>query len=458
MVYHKRKAIAHLEKSLQINPEYLPSLFLLCESYFEQNENELAIECLDRIKNIDPENPKYLFFSSKVALKNGDLTLAKELTDRCFSNKYFDLDILKLGLRIAKTLKSNKDKIFVLENWILHHDASVNEYLELAKSLDQPCHYEKACYYFQVAQELDPANIQVLIESARFHLVAKQELSDGTVVSKKNHEQAKTILNKALTIDKDSLEAISMLGDISFNENKFSEAKTYFNQCYKANFKKDFYLLKLGKIAEETSQSDLQEKLLIEATSFGDLNFRAYAEILKLKLTKSKYTDGLSAGLRAIKHYRRKLRSLRKEINNFLKFNLFVESKDLAKELKLVTKELASVYYQFSTLHDLKIRSEKYLDQALQLNPHHAEANFQKALILKSKGSQKCIDHLKVCIDNSWYHWKARWEYICLNGEKMPNDELISYLKIICEANPSHQKAKLKLKTLNSTDFQNEKG
>ena len=42
--------------------------------------------------------------------------------------------------------------------------------------------------------------------------------------------------------------------------------------------------------------------------------------------------------------------------------------------------------------------------------------------------------------------------------KKMPNDELISYLKIICEANPSHQKAKLKLKTLNSTDFQNEKG
>ena len=48
---------------------YLPSLFLLCESYFEQNENELAIECLDRIKNIDPENPKYLFFSLKLLLK-----------------------------------------------------------------------------------------------------------------------------------------------------------------------------------------------------------------------------------------------------------------------------------------------------------------------------------------------------------------------------------------------------
>ena len=307
------------------------------------------VECLDRIKNIDPENPKYLFFSSKVALKNGDLLLAKELTDRCFSNKSFDLDILKLGLHIAKTLKSNKDKIFVLETWILHHDASVDEYLELAKSLDQPNHYEKACYYFQVAHELAPTNIQVLIESARFHLTAKQELSDGTVVSKKNHEHAKTILNKALTIDKDSLDAISMLENLNFNENKFSEAKTYFNQCYKANFKKDFYLLKLAKIAEESSQSNLQEKLLIEATSFGDLTSLAYAEILKLKLRKSKYKDALSAGLWAIKHYRRRIRSIRKEINNFLEFNLFIESKDLAKELKLVAKELADILSIFYT-------------------------------------------------------------------------------------------------------------
>ena len=108
-----------------------------------------------------------------------------------------------------------------------------------------------------------------------------------------------------------------MLGDISFNENKFSEAKTYFNQCYKANFKKDFYLLKLAKIAEESSQSNLQEKLLIEATSFGNLTSLAYAEILKLKLRKSKYKDALSAGLGQSNIIEEELRSLEKRLITF---------------------------------------------------------------------------------------------------------------------------------------------
>ena len=35
------------------------------------------VEYLDRIKDIEPENPKYLYLSSKLALKNGDLNKAK---------------------------------------------------------------------------------------------------------------------------------------------------------------------------------------------------------------------------------------------------------------------------------------------------------------------------------------------------------------------------------------------
>ena len=43
------------------------------------NENKSAIQYLDRIKDIEPENPKYLYLSSKLALKNGDLNKAKRI-------------------------------------------------------------------------------------------------------------------------------------------------------------------------------------------------------------------------------------------------------------------------------------------------------------------------------------------------------------------------------------------
>ena len=58
----------------------------------------------------------------------------------------------------------------------------------------------------------------------------------------------------------------------SFNENKFSECKKTIIVCYKANFKRNRYLLKLAKIAEESSQFNLQEKLLLEASYYEDLN------------------------------------------------------------------------------------------------------------------------------------------------------------------------------------------
>ena len=176
MFDQRRKAIAHLEESLKINPKYLPALFLLCESKIENDDNKSAKQYLDRIKDIEPENPKYLYLSSKLAHKNGDLNKAKRILDRSLANKNYDKDTLSLGLEIAKNLKSNKDKILILENWLLHHNASVDQYLELAKSLDQPNHYEKACYYFKIC----PVTYSIIFFCTRIFFFLKFDVAKHT--------------------------------------------------------------------------------------------------------------------------------------------------------------------------------------------------------------------------------------------------------------------------------------
>ena len=452
MVHHKRNPIAHLEKSLEINPTYLPALFLLCEHYLQSNEDELANVYLEKIKEIEPENPKYLFLSAKLALKKGDLAKAKEYIDHCLLNKHFDKEVLVLGLQIANTLKINKDKIYILENWLLHHEASAEKYLELAKSLDQPNHYEKASYYFQVAQELAPDNIDILIEHARFHCSAKGELSDGTVVAKRDLNKSKEILNEILSIHEDSKSAVCLLGEIYFDEGEFTDAKKLFHQCYKNNFKKDSYLLKLAKIAEKNSEFELQEKLLWEATTYKNLRPEAFAELLNSKFSQGNLSESFSIGLKTIKYYRRKIRFTKNEINKYLKLNLFIESKDLTRELNVLRSKLARVYYILSETQKSETRQNKYLDESLTYDSSNSDANYKKALLLKENASSKCLDHLKACIDKAWYHWQARWEYICLNQKKMSQDEIISFLKIILEVNPSHKEAKLKLNTLISTN------
>ena len=90
-----------------------------------------------------------------------------------------------------------------------------------------------------------------------------------------------------------------MLGDINFQENKYSEAKKYYRYVTKQTFKRNRYLLKLAKIAEESSQFNLQEKLLLEASYYEDLAPLAFDELFKIKLNQSKFADALSAWIKS---------------------------------------------------------------------------------------------------------------------------------------------------------------
>jgi tetratricopeptide (TPR) repeat protein len=147
-------AIKHLKLSLEIDSEYVPSLFLLAKIYINNEQYELAKSNLDKIEQIDCENNELLFLNSKLAFKKKDYKRAKEFIDSCFSKKHFTKEALQLALDLATIQKSNNDKVMILENWILHHNPGYEKYLELAKSLDQPNQYEQAKYYFEVARDL----------------------------------------------------------------------------------------------------------------------------------------------------------------------------------------------------------------------------------------------------------------------------------------------------------------
>ena len=225
-------AIKHLNLSLEIDSEYVPSLFLLAKIYINNEQYELAKSNLDKIQQIDCENNELLFLNSKLAFKKRDYKRAKEYIDSCFSKKHFTKETLQLALDLATIQKSNNDKVMILENWILHHNPGYEKYLELAMSLDQPNQYEQAQYYFEVARDLKPKDVNTLVEFARFLYFAKKECKDGSIISKADLAKAKDILLEVLSIKKDMSEALCLLGEIHFHEGDFTTSKEYFNACY----------------------------------------------------------------------------------------------------------------------------------------------------------------------------------------------------------------------------------
>ena len=56
-----KRAIDHLNQSLKVNSEYLPSLFLLTEFYIDSGKFELAELNLERIETIDTKMKNFGF-------------------------------------------------------------------------------------------------------------------------------------------------------------------------------------------------------------------------------------------------------------------------------------------------------------------------------------------------------------------------------------------------------------
>ena len=445
-------AIKHLNLSLKIDPAYIPSLFLLAKIYIENEQFELAKSNLERIEEIDSENSELLFLNSKLAFKKKDYKKAKEFIDSCFSKKQFSKETLQLALDLATIQKNNKDKVMILENWVLHHDPGYEKYLELAKSLDQPNQYEQAKYYFEVAKDLKPQDIHTLVEFARFLYFAKKESKDGSIISKADSAKAKKILLEVLTIKKDMNEALCLLGEIHYHEGNFKKSNEYLKACYEKNYNKSSCLLKLAEIAKISSQPKSQEKFLLEATLESEIRPKALAELFKLKLQNNDKKEALSIGFNAIKSLRRLIRNQRKELDHQLKANNFTASKRITIGIRSSYEMLSDVYFQSSVLMQSRQSKIQCIDLSLDFNPLNVNANFQKGILVKKDNSTESITYFKTCIENDWSHWHARWEYVKTLKKEMSEEELISHLNTILECNPNHDEAKSYLGRLASSN------
>lgn len=451
MTQINNEAIKHLNVSLKIDPAYIPSLLLLAKIYIKEEQFELAKSNLERIEEIDSENTELLFLNSKLAFKKKDFKRAKEFIDSCFSKKQFSKETLQLALDLATIQKNNKDKVMILENWVLHHDPGYEKYLELAKSLDQPNQYEQAKYYFEVATDLKPQDVNTLVEFARFLYSAKKESKDGSIISKADSAKAKNILLEVLTIKKDMNEALCLLGEIHYHDGNFKKSKEYLKACYEKNYNKSSYLLKLAEIAKISSQPKSQEKFLLEATLESEIRPKALAKLFKLKLQNNDKKEALSIGFNAIKSLRRLIRNQRKELDHQLKANNFTESKRITVGIRSSYEMLSDVYFQSSELMQSRQSKIQCIDLSLDFNPLNVSANFQKGILVKKDNSTESITYFKTCIENDWSHWHARWEYVKTLKKEMSEEELISHLNTILECNPNHDEAKSYLGRLASS-------
>ena len=279
-------AIIEFKCAMKIDPDDYQVKLKLAESYFHAGKPDNAERELDQVIKKRPDISQAHFLLSSVYLARQDNSNA--------------LKEAKLALELNKKNERNKEQNQNRnEGQNNKLDNKQNEETRLQKSkihnllaliYMQMKEYHLAKLHFDNALELDPANIEIIINQGclymdmKNYVDAKEKFEKARDLSPhdpkpymalgkyyyslKEYEKAEPLYKKLLDIDPASFEAMTVLGDIFNRQNKFDEAikqgsliiKKYQKQPYGYHIRGEAYYAK-GQYKEAVT--DLQKAATI---------------------------------------------------------------------------------------------------------------------------------------------------------------------------------------------------
>lgn len=231
----------------QMNSDDPDKLFEIAMDYYDLDDYEEAIDYLDSVLNIEPENHEALFYKSLSLSYLDDNEQAIEVMDEAIKycgdndaywmNKgvfLFEMDEYDEALKcFDKSSQLNPDNI----------DPIVNKAL-LYCYIDE---HEEGFKYFDKALEMDPDDISIYLHMAEVYL----ELED--------YEKVEEQFNKAEKIDNKNLDMISGKIILYSSTGELEKALKYCDKALKIDFSEQFILPKYMILMELEDDEKIME-------------------------------------------------------------------------------------------------------------------------------------------------------------------------------------------------------
>jgi len=162
------KAASFYHQALKMDPNQTKALTSLGLALIKMEDYQKALKCYQRAAEINPNDPLALENVAKLSESMRDLTVASEYSMKAAEIYLRNKDLNKAIENLERITRINPDdveahRMLAEENEQLGQKRkAVNEYLAVASLIQAGGDQEKALYFINLAQQIDPNNQKVL--------------------------------------------------------------------------------------------------------------------------------------------------------------------------------------------------------------------------------------------------------------------------------------------------------
>ena len=449
------EALRHLEKALACDPNHIPSLIALSNTYLKQREFTKVRGLLEEALTSRQDQGEVFFLKAKLHHLQDDNEDASRAIEQAIKLHEGQSKYYKLASEIAKKRKQSHERQFFLERLIDLDPLDGEAHYELGKLLHHPDDFDRTKLLLEISIDLLPQDTQPLYSLAQHLYAGEKSLPDGTVSIQSDPDYAKRLLTKLLSLDPSESKAKLLLAQIELKGDSIQAAESLYNEAFKDGATKGEAAFRLGLIWEEKENKKKSMRFYRAAMKFEDWQAFGEFRLGLLFLEDGKFRNAEEHFRHSLTAFEKKASALMKSKELHLEELHFHESRKELEALQLVRKcagEASFGIYKcnYDSRFDEKVR--KHLEMALKLYPHYSEANHEQGLLfLASEDFENANKRFVKSVENDWNHWPSHLELgkIAKDSEEWQKAEM--HFKIVLDLDPKNKTASKLLAELPKT-------
>lgn len=439
------EALRHLEQALACEPNHIPSLIALSNTYLKRGDFIQVRRLLEQALSCRQDQSEVYFLKAQLHHLQDDNEDASDAIDEAIKIDESQSKYYKLASEIAKKRKKPQERQFLLERLIDLEPLDGETHYELGKLLHHPDDFDRVKLLLEISIDLLPLDTQPLYSLAHHLYVGEKSLPDGTVTIQSDPDYARQLLRKLLSLEPSECKAKLLLAEIELKGEAEDIAISLYTEALKDGATKGEAAFRLGLIWEQKGKKEKSKKFYRVAMKYEE--WKAFGEfrLALLLLEEGRIKNAEEYFRQCLTGFEKKASALMKSRELHLEELNFHESRKELEKLQSVRKyageaSLGIYKCNYDSRSDDKVR--KHLDKALKLYPHFSEANHEKGLLfLTSKDFENASNRFVKSVENDWNHWPSHLELgkIAKDNEEWQKAEM--HFKIVLDLDSKNKDA-----------------
>lgn len=357
------RALHHLQKSIEINPNFVDARVFLAEYYHRNEEPVKALDLVNESLSNGLINSRLLNLKALILLEEfPDEKGAEETVKDALKFAPKDVETLNLALKISSIYGNTKLKLFSIEQLISTNSADPQLYLEIAAIKFKLGLIEDAKKYFELAVDIMNDDANCLVQAADFFFLCRDDFEGQDVGD--TIQYIRILLSKILSLESTNSHAKLLLSFLELRQGNEIRAFNLMKDCFEAGFNYEKYFLEFYQLSLKIEGRKKANLILKIGLSKPEAKGMAFYLLAK-QMFDLKNKECLRHSLNAIFHLARILRLKIKHFSDLKNNSAFYAAKFNLKEIESLSGMIADsylVYYQFS-LHKKRLVKTKALEK-----------------------------------------------------------------------------------------------